>query len=156
MTQPDEAIDLQALLDAASPGPWCHVNPGLVSPKTRTVHGTVPAEPVDYVSTWPGLGTPPGHHVVIPRDAGVRSADMALIAEAPALAAEVLALRAGASEARIKELEAALKDSVTAMRLLLDAVQKHNAESDTFLSGFPLHLLSIEIAAACALLKDGD
>jgi len=71
---------------------------------------------------------------------------------------EVRGYRAGAaaSEARIKELEAALKDSVTAMRLLLDAVQKHNAESDTFLSGFPLHLLSIEIAAACALLKDGD
>ncbi len=74
------------------------------------------------------------------------------------LGEEVEGYRAGAaaSEARIKELEAALKDSVTAMRLLLDAVQKHNAESDTFLSGFPLHLLSIEIAAACALLKDGD
>ena len=66
--------------------------------------------------------------------------------------------RAGsaASAERIKELEAALKDSVTAMRLLLDAVQKHNSESDTFLSGFPLHLLSIEIAAARALLKEPD
>jgi len=78
---------------------------------------------------------------------------------------DIEAYRAGAAEsadreeeleARVAELEAALKDSVTAMRLLLDAVQKHNAESDTFLSGFPLHLLSIEIAAACALLKDGD
>ena len=68
------------------------------------------------------------------------------------------AYRAGAaaSVARIKALEEALKDSVTAMRLLLDAVQKHNAESDTFLSGFPLHLLSIEIAAASALLKEAD
>jgi hypothetical protein len=63
---------------------------------------------------------------------------------------------AAASDARIKALEEALKDSVTAMRLLLDAVQKHNAESDTFLSGFPLHLLSIEIAAARALLKEDD
>ena len=100
--------ELHALLDAASPGPWHHVNPGMVSPKTRTIHGTVPAEPIDYVSTWPGLGTPPGHRVVINRDAGVRSADMALIAEAPALAAEVLALRAGAaaSAERIKALEA--------------------------------------------------
>ena len=117
--------ELRALLGAASSGPWHHVNPGMVSPKTRTVHGTVPAERIDYVSTWPGLGTPPGHRVVIPRDAGVRSADMALIAQAPSLASEVLGLRAGAaaSEARIKELEAALKDSVTAMRLLLDAVQ---------------------------------
>ena len=63
---------------------------------------------------------------------------------------------AAASEARIKVLEEALKDSVTAMQLLLDAVQKHNAESGTFLSGFPLHLLSIEIAAARALLKEAD
>jgi hypothetical protein len=68
------------------------------------------------------------------------------------------AYRAGqaASAERIKALEEALKDSVTAMRLLLDAVQKHNAESDTFLSGFPLHLLTIEIAAADALLKEAS
>jgi hypothetical protein len=66
--------------------------------------------------------------------------------------------RAGqaASAERIKALKEALKDSVTAMRLLLDAVQKHNAESDTFLSGFPLHLLTIEIAAAENLLKEAD
>jgi hypothetical protein len=68
------------------------------------------------------------------------------------------AYRAGqaASAERIKALAGALNDSVTAMRLLLDAVQKHNAESDTFLSGFPLHLLTIEIAAAEALLKEAD
>ena len=68
------------------------------------------------------------------------------------------AYRAGqaASAERIKALEEGLKDSVTAMRLLLDAVQKHNTESTTFLSGFPLHLLSIEIAAARALLKEAD
>ena len=65
------------------------------------------------------------------------------------------AYRAGqaASAERIKALEEALKDSATSMRLLLDAVQKHNAESDTFLSGFPLHLLTIEIASIDALLK---
>ena len=109
--------ELQALLDAASPGPWHHVNPGMVSPKTRTIHGTVPAEPVDYVSTWPGLGTPSGHRVVIDRNVGVRSADMALIAEAPALAAEVLALRAGsaASAERIKELEARVAELEAAL-----------------------------------------
>jgi hypothetical protein len=101
-------VELRALLGAASPGPWHHVNPGMVSPKTRTVHGTVPAERIDYVSTWPGLGTPPGHRVVINREAGVRTADMALIATTPALASEVLHLRAGAaaSAERIKELEA--------------------------------------------------
>jgi hypothetical protein len=74
------------------------------------------------------------------------------------LAADALFYRAGqaASAKRIKALEGALKDSVTAMRLLLDAVQKHNEESDTFLSGFPLHLLTIEIAQADALLKEAD
>ena len=54
----------------------------------------------------------PGPWHLINRDAGVRSADMALIANAPALAAEVLALRAGAaaSAERIKELEDALRE----------------------------------------------
>lgn len=102
--------ELRSLLAAASPGPWHHVNAGMVSPKTRTVHGTVSAEPIDYVSTWPGLGTPPSHRVVVNREAGVRTADMALIAEAPSLASEVLNLRAGqaASAERIKALEEAL------------------------------------------------
>lgn len=101
---------LRALLDAASPGPWHHVNPGMVSSKTRTVHGSVPAERIDYVSRWPGVGTPTGHRMVTNREAGVCTADMALIAEAPALASEVIALRAGAaaSDARIKALEEAL------------------------------------------------
>jgi len=69
-----------------------------------------------------------------------------------------LGYRAGqaASAERIKALEKALKNTVTAMRLLLDTVQKHNAESDIFLSGFPLHLLTIEIAQAEALLKEAD
>jgi hypothetical protein len=113
MTEPDEALlwardhELRSLLAAASPGPWHHVNAGKVSRKTRTVHGTVPAEPIDYVSTWPGLGTPPGHRVIVHREAGARTADLALIAEAPALASEVLNLRAGqaASAERIKALE---------------------------------------------------
>ena len=55
----------------------------------------------------------PGPWHLINRDAGVRSADMALIANAPALAAEVLALRAGAAAyaERIKELEAAIQQA---------------------------------------------
>jgi hypothetical protein len=79
----------------------------MVSGKTRTVHGTVPSEPLDYVSTWPGIGTPRGHRIIVGQEAGVRTADLALIAEAPALASEVLNLRAGqaASAARIKALE---------------------------------------------------
>lgn len=107
--------ELRSLLAAASPGPWHHVNAGMVSPKTRTVHGTVSAEPIDYVSTWPGLGTPPSHRVVVNREAGVRTADMALIAEAPSLASEVLNLRAGqaASAERIKALEEGLRDCLS-------------------------------------------
>ncbi len=113
MTEPDEATlwardhELRSLLAAASPGPWHHVNAGMVSGKTRTVHGTVPSEPLDYVSTWPGIGTPRGHRIIVGQEAGVRTADLALIAEAPALASEVLNLRAGqaASAARIKALE---------------------------------------------------
>jgi hypothetical protein len=68
------------------------------------------------------------------------------------------AYRAGqtASAERIKALEEALKDSATAMQLTLDAVERHNTESDTFLSGFPLHVMSRRIAEARALLKEAD
>ena len=106
--------ELRSLLAAASPGPWHHVNAGKVSLKMRTVHGIVPSEPIDYVSTWPGLGTPPGHRVIVHREAGARTADLALIAEAPALASEVLNLRAGqaASAERIKALEGGVSDAI--------------------------------------------
>jgi len=57
---------------------------------------------------------------------------------------------------RIKALVEALKDSVTAMQLTLDAVERHNTESTTFLSGFPLHVMSRRIADARALLKETD
>jgi hypothetical protein len=68
------------------------------------------------------------------------------------------AYRAGqaASAERIKALEGALKDSVTAMRITLDAVKRHNTESTTFLSGFPLHVMSRRIAEARNLLKEAD
>jgi len=66
--------------------------------------------------------------------------------------------RAGqaASAERIKALEEALKDSAAAMQLTLDAVARHNTESTTFLSGFPLHVMSRRIAEARALLKEAD
>ena len=156
--------ELQALLDAASPGPWHHVNPGMVSPKTRTVHGPVPAERIDYVSTWPGLGTPDGHRVVIDRHSGVRSADMALIAEAPALAAEVLALRAGAAtsadrikalEARVAELEAALVKANEPRWFYSDEEGSPCHSLDEAIEGFcddldsGRHLLEIETVRPC-------
>ena len=156
--------ELQALLDAASPGPWHHVNPGMVSPKTRTIHGTVPAEPVDYVSTWPGLGTPPGHRVVINRDAGVRSDDMALIAKTPDLAAEVLALRAGAaaSAERIKELEAAIQQTVERLQDYADMTVDQWAESvaDGGITAWMVIRQELQTVVAGslarALLKDPD
>lgn len=82
MTSPSELLKLAR---EATPGPWYHVNAGMVLPKTRTVHGVVPAERVDYVSTWAGVGTPPGHRVVVgSRESGpaMRSCDMAYIAAA--------------------------------------------------------------------------
>lgn len=87
MTQ--EQLDLPRLRELAlkaTPGPWHHCQPYMVVPAQKTVHGTVPAERVDYVSTWPDRGTPPGHRVVIPMPTecgpGVRSSDMAFIAAA--------------------------------------------------------------------------
>lgn len=85
MTSPDkvDVEGLRAIAEKATPGPWHHVNPGRVLPKTRTIHGPVPAARVDYVSTWPDVGTPPGHRVVVPmpnEGPGVRSDDMAFIA----------------------------------------------------------------------------
>lgn len=88
--------DLTTLLAAATPGPWHHCQPYKTVPAVRTVHGPVPAQRVDYVSTWPHPGTPKGHRIIIPMEgnpANVRSADMALIARAPDLAAEVIRLR---------------------------------------------------------------
>ncbi len=80
--------DDQTLLDLAgraTPRPWHHVNAFQTVPASNTVHGRVPAERVDYVSTWPDLGTPPGHRVVIQqpdRECRVRSEDMAYITAA--------------------------------------------------------------------------
>ena len=153
MTEPDEATlwardhELRSLLAAASPGPWHHVNAGKVSRKTRTVHGTVPSEPIDYVSTWPGIGTPSGHRVIVGRETGVRTADLALIAEAPALASEVLNLRAGqaASAERIKALEEALRDVI----LDYDWVQGGAGDRDW-------NVLDNTIIRARDLLKEAD
>ncbi len=74
---------LRELAEKATPGPWYHCQPFMVVPKQRTVHGTVPAQRVDFVSTKPA----PVHERTIipmpPEDGpGVRSDDMAFIAAA--------------------------------------------------------------------------
>lgn len=106
-TTPEGRRELKALAEKATPGPWHHCQPYMVVPSQRTIHGPVPAERVDYVSTWPDRGTPPGHRVVIPmpREAGpgVRSDDMAFIAAANP--ATVLSLLAALEEAEGREAE---------------------------------------------------
>lgn len=72
---------LRELAEKASPAPWYHCQPFMVVPKQRTVHGTVPAQRVDFVSTKPA---PVHERTIIPmppeNGPGVRSEDMAFIA----------------------------------------------------------------------------
>lgn len=78
----DDIERLKALEVAATKGPWYHCRPFETIPPVRTVHGPVPGQRIDYVSTWPGMGTPKDHKVVIPmegREQTVSSEDMALI-----------------------------------------------------------------------------
>lgn len=78
----EELARLGELLAKATPGEWHHVQAFQTVPAQRPVHGPVPAQRVDYVSTWPGRGTPPGHRIVIDmegRESSPRSDDMAAI-----------------------------------------------------------------------------
>jgi hypothetical protein len=77
----DEVRNLLALCEKATPGPWYHVQAFQTVPKQRTIHGPVPAQRVDFVSTTPA---PVHKKIVIPMPSedggGVRSVDMAYIA----------------------------------------------------------------------------
>jgi hypothetical protein len=73
---------LKRLAEKATPGPWYHCQPFMTLPKTRTVHGPVPAWRVDFVST---RSAPAHTKTVIPMaqdGPGVSSNDMAFIAAA--------------------------------------------------------------------------
>lgn len=77
--------EAKARAAAATEGPWHHCQAFETVGEERTIHGRVPAQRVDYVSTWAGPGTPKGHRVVIPmegRECHVSSNDMAFIAHA--------------------------------------------------------------------------
>jgi len=83
MAETQSAPSLRELSERASPGEWHHCQPFMTVPAERTVHGRVPAARVDYISTWPGSGTPPGHRVVVPmegRESTMSSHDMAFVA----------------------------------------------------------------------------
>ena len=43
--------EIEAAAAKATPGPWYHVQPYMVVPKERTIHGPVPEQRVDFVST---------------------------------------------------------------------------------------------------------
>lgn len=117
---------MEAVAKAATQGEWHHVNPGVTLPKTRTVHGTVPAERVDYVSTWPGLGTPDGHRVVVPQareTRGVRVNDMAHIAtfDPPTIAALLTLARRGLEAERLREALEAIAELTPATQEICTA-----------------------------------
>ena len=102
MTLTEEQIaEIRARAEAATPGPWYHCQPFQTVPAQKTIHGPVPEQRVDYVSTWGKPGTPKGHCVVAHmdgREAGMRSKDMAFIAAANPAA--VLALLSALEAAR--------------------------------------------------------
>lgn len=69
-----------ALCEAATPGPWHHVQAFQTVGKLRTIHGAVPAQRVDFVSTEK---EPVHKRVIIPmetRESHTTSNDMAFIA----------------------------------------------------------------------------
>lgn len=123
---------LKELLAAATPGPWHHCQAFMTVPAERTVHGPVPATRVDYVSTWPHVGTPKGHRVVVAmegRESNVRSEDMALIALSPALAARVIELEA--QNARLRKRERFMRGISPSVAAMLD---EYDTSADALLA----------------------
>lgn len=74
---------VEATARAATQGKWYHVQPFMVVPEHRTIHGKIPAMRVDFVSTEP---TPVHKRVIIPMPReecpSVSSENMAHIAAA--------------------------------------------------------------------------
>ena len=74
--------ELEKLAKAATPGPWYHCQPFERVEKQRTIHGTVPAQRVDFVST---CKEPVHKEIVLPmegRESYIKSDNMAFIAAA--------------------------------------------------------------------------
>ncbi len=134
MTNVQSAIArLRELRAKATAGEWHHVNAFQSVPAERTIHGPVPGQRVDYVSTWPHLGTPKGHSVVIPMygsEKTTSSSDMAAIVAAMnsldallecASALQRLSLMAqisGGTAGRDEALVAAIDEAAAALQAL--------------------------------------
>ena len=146
MTEPDEAP-----LNEASPGPWHHVNPGMVSLKTRTIYGTVPTEPDEPRIAWNACaaaryddeenGNPLGLPQGMPNFEDFRDGYRA---------------GAAASAERIKELEARVAELKAALKPLSEC--EIPEESDSLPDGYGCryYVTFGEIRTARALLKDPD
>lgn len=103
MNKPD-IKRLKELAEKATPGPWYHCQPFQRVEKARTIHGTVPAQFVDFVSTRP---EPVHQKIVIPmegRESRIRSEDMALICAAINALPALIAAYEDAERFRAREL----------------------------------------------------
>lgn len=94
----------EALAVGPTPGPWHHCQPFQSVRAERTIHGPVPAQRVDFVSTK----TQPVHErIIIPmagREAHVRSENMAFIAACNPENIAALLAHVDAQAAEIKRL----------------------------------------------------
>lgn len=114
-TLTEEQIEaIRARAKAATPGPWYHCQPFQMVPVQKTIHGPVPEQRVDYVSTWDGPGTPKGHSVVAHMDGrkeGLRSRDMAFIAAAnPSVVLALLSALEAANKRAVRQIAAGVTD----------------------------------------------
>lgn len=110
----------EALAVGPTPGPWHHCQPFQSVRAERTIHGPVPAQRVDFVSTK----TQPVHErIIIPmagREAHVRSEDMAFIA---ACNPENIAALLAHVEAQAAEIERLTAERDELRRQLAEAEQ---------------------------------
>lgn len=118
----DERLqEIRERCEKATPGEWHHVQAYKSVPPMRTIHGPVEGHRCDYVSTWPGMGTPPGHRVIIPmegRESHVSSDDMAFIAAAKQGIPYLLDVIASL-QARVQEVEGAFVEAAADYRAVM-------------------------------------
>ena len=127
---PAQIAELRRVAEGATPGPWFHVQPFQIAPTMRTIHGTVPAQRVDFVAREM---KPVHSRPIVPmegRENTALSCDMAFIAAAnPATILSLLAER----DALVRVAEAA-KKLTDEFGGSLEMLQRHGPDY-TFKSG---------------------